>query len=148
MKRYAGLAGSSFEEDPEGCWVEYDDVRAELERLRDEQYLLSEVVAEQESRLATATELLRRFQADDSAPQNLIDDTGTFLANQPAAPTYQQQRADEAAYAAPNALLARPVAPMSVVDADAMAQRLCDIAWNGGWVLTYKLERKTEGQRP
>lgn len=64
-----------------------------------------------ESRLVTATELLRRFIRDDSAPQGLIDDAEAFLAAQPAAPatgcancganTFEPHRADCTQPAAP-----------------------------------------------
>lgn len=36
----------------------------------------------------------------------------------------------------------RTAAEARVLDADELAKALCDLAWDNGWVLEYKLERR------
>lgn len=73
MKRYNihAPANSQYEEAPDGEWVEYEEVSAELERLRrrdseDWPALADLGVAAYKARLATATELLATLRAADA----------------------------------------------------------------------------------
>jgi hypothetical protein len=111
VKRYSDLAGSEFEEDPEGKWVRYEDhearvreLEAEVERLRES---LQASRGSDPSRcpacyaspghhygwckLATATALIERAKPfvglANGVRERWRNDAEAFLAGQPAAPT-------------------------------------------------------------
>jgi hypothetical protein len=139
---------------------EVSALRAEVERLRllivnadDQETETQEWNAELQSSLAVANALLARLQAEHTELSRLHSHSVGFWE-----PQLGKMRAQ---LAAANALLdqderneitgytlrqelrrvlaAQPAtAPL---DADQVAKACCDIAWNNGWVLTYKLER-------
>jgi hypothetical protein len=103
-----------------------------------------------ESGIATAVALLERARPHVPSVRWEKDLVAFLASAQPAAPTYQQQRAEEAACAASDALLARPAAPTRTEACDECGithgpgntNRLCPKASDYSPALVAKIERE------